>query len=187
MSEYDEFKRRLEVWSRIQNGTASPRDHALAMTWGEEHYANSLKNARPLEKWMMTTGKSIMEAWPFPMEDAPADGFSREQILLFELLYGKSDIENGGFEQFFGNDTGNFANELALGLESIQLFDLSQLIREGMALFGDDYLCGREHRTALLPKLHDELGRLSNDFFSLLPAGDELDEKCAPLLKAAET
>ena len=126
-----------------------------------------------------------MEAWPFPLQDVATSGFSREQILLFALLYGKSDIENGGFEQFFGNETGGFANETALGFESINLGDLSRLIRKGMSLFGDDYPCDCERRIAMLPQLQEELKQLSNNFFDLLPTVNEFDECCAPLLKSA--
>lgn len=187
MSDYDEFRRRLDVWNRIQNGTASAEDHALAMAWGEEHRLNSLASASPLENWMMTTGTSIMEAWPFPIVELPNCGFSGEQILLFALLYGKSDIENGGFEQFFGNETGNFANETALGFAAINLIDISRLMRTAMALFGHEYPCERERRIAMLPKLHDELDRLSNDFFALLPSADEFEVKCSNLLMDAET
>ena len=119
VSDNEESRLKREVWARIQSGTASPEDHALALALGEQYRLDSLNSASPLEKWMMTVGEEIMNAWPFPAIVSSNELFSYEHILLFAVLYGKSDIENGLLRQFFENHTGDFAPETADGLAMV--------------------------------------------------------------------
>ena len=182
MRDGEEFEQKLAVLARIQNGSASPADHALAMAWGEQYRLDSLNSASPLDKWMMTVGGEIMGAWPFPATEGSNEKFTYEQILLFAVLYGKSDIENGLLEQFFGNHTGDFAPETADGLEMVKALATSVVIREAMALFGNSYPRDRTARCEMVPALRNELAELSNSFFNSLPPEADFTAACEELM-----
>ena len=114
MSDPGEFELKLKVWARIQDGTASPEEHSLAMSWGEQSRADYFATASLHHKWMMQHGEEILKCWPFPANQNANADYPLEQILLFAVKYGKSDIENGCLDQFFGNHTGDFAPEVEL-------------------------------------------------------------------------
>lgn len=185
MRDREEFEQKLALWTRIQDGTASPEDHGLAMAWGDQHRIDALKNAGPIDKWMMTTGVKLMQAWPFPAIEGKSAQFTYEQILLFAILYGKSDIENGGLQQFFGNHTGDCALETVQGLESVKAFEASRVLRDAMSLFGAPYPRERTRRCDKLPSLLNELAVLTDSFYDSLPPKKDFDAACEYLLQNA--
>lgn len=181
MSENHDFKFKLAVWDRIQKGTATKEDHDLAFKWADEHIAKSRENASPRDKWMMEQGEEILCAWPFPLESSKSD-FPNEQILLFAIMYGNSDICNGGLEQFFGNHTGGFAPETTEGLELINFTSASQVLRKAMSLFGFPYPRDQMSRREMLPSLTGQLSALTDLYYESFPSNDAFDAACEKLL-----
>ncbi|MFN7844392.1 MAG: DUF4375 domain-containing protein [Pirellula sp.] len=181
MSENHDFNFKLAVWDRIEKGTATQEDHNLAFKWGEEHLAGSRKRATPLDKWMTQRGEEILEAWPFPVSSSRSD-FPREQIILFAIMYGYSDIANGGLEQFFGNNTGGFAPETTEGLELIGAAPASRILRQAMSLFGTPYPREQSTRVEMLPSLTARLFTLSDLFFESFPSDEQFASACEELL-----
>jgi hypothetical protein len=57
-----------------------------------------------------------------------------------------SEVANGGFHQFFYNDTGVLAPEAARGFDAICLPKLASTVRDAMRFFGDVYPRKRELR-----------------------------------------
>ncbi len=181
MSENHDFKFKLAVWDRIQKGTATKEDHDLAFKWADEHIAKSRENASPHDKWMMERGEEVLRAWPFPLASSKSD-FPNEQILLFAIMYGNSDICNGGLEQFFGNHTGGFAPETAEGLELINFTSASQVLRKAMSLFGSPYPRDQMSRREMLPSLTVQLSALTDLYYESFPSNDAFNAACEKLL-----
>lgn len=181
MSETHDFKFKLAVWDRIQKGTATKEDHDLAFRWADEHFAKSRENASLHDEWMTEQGEEILRAWPFPLASSNSD-FPDEQILLFAIMYGNSDICNGGLEQFFGNHTGGFAPETAEGLELINFPSPSQVLRKAMSLFGSHYPREQISRRELLPSITGQLSTLTDSYHESFPSNDDFDAACEKLL-----
>ncbi len=181
MNEIHDINFKLAVWDRIEKGTATQVDHDLALRWSEEHVTESREEASPLDEWMMQRGEEILQAWPFPLSSS-GSAFPKEQILLFAIMYGNSDIVNGGLEQFFGNYTGGFAPETADGLELIGATAASKVLRQAMLLFGTPYPREQATRGELLPTLSAQLSTLSDIYFESFPQDDDFDSACEELL-----
>ncbi len=58
----------------------------------------------------------------------------RDRTLFCVWLF-CGEVDSGGFEQFFHDDAGQWAEETARALERIGADDAAALLREGMALF----------------------------------------------------
>jgi hypothetical protein len=181
LSENHDFIFKLAVWERIQKGTATEEDHDLAFKWAEEHIAKSRENASPHIKWMVERGEEILDEWPFPLASSKSQ-FPDEQILLFAIMYGNSDISNGGLEQFFGNHTGGFAPETAEGLELINATFASQVLREAISLFGSPYPRDQMSRKEMLPPLTAQLSALTDLYYESFPSDDDFASACEELL-----
>lgn len=123
---------------------------------------NELENA-PVDT------RTFYERWLFIHEVAPFwdcwsdDGynplnskFPRDIQLLAAAGYGKADIDNGGFHQFFRNGTGVFAPELAEWFERAGLSQSATLVRDAMAVFGDKFPRSQDERREFLAKFKGE-------------------------------
>ena len=93
----------------------------------------------------------------FPFDCWEEDGYyperstlPRDVQLLMGMMYGKSDIENGGFHQFFTNSTGRLAPEMVEWCERSNLLEAAILIREAMSFFGLIYPRSDDLRRARL-------------------------------------
>lgn len=137
---------RLDVWNRIQLGTASAEDHAKALLWGQEHFEQSYANSTLLDKWMMTEGEAFLQVWSDDVFDSTKVYAEIELVYLFASWYAVSDIENGGLSQFFGNSTGALAPEAVVGLKLVGRHDASSILEAAMSLFGNDYPRIRQQR-----------------------------------------
>ena len=87
-----------------------------------------------------------IHAVEFPFDCWEEDGYyperstlPRDVQLLIGMMYGKSDIENGGFHQFFTNSTGRLAPEMVEWCERSNLLVAATVIREAMSFFGLHY------------------------------------------------
>lgn len=91
--------------------------------------------------------------------------------------YGKSDIDNGGFHQFFHNSTGVFAPEMVQWCLRSGLGDVADVIRQAMStLTAGEYPRSREGRLLALSRFPvlgnreqwDPFYRLDEEFYALL-------------------
>src|SRR5204863_1593322 len=79
-------------------------------------------------------------------------GVTRTQAHLLAVHWTMSEVSNGGFGQYFSNDTGILAPEAAEGFEFVELPKVAGLVRQAMAFFGADYPRERARRNELLEK-----------------------------------
>lgn len=76
------------------------------------------------------------KCWSSKGFDPSKSTFSRHVLLLAAARYGKSDIENGGFHQFFSNHTGTYAPEMVEWFENVSLMRVAFSVRQAMEVFG---------------------------------------------------
>ena len=95
---------------------------------------------------------------------------------LLAAHWSQSEINNGGFEQFFSNSTGVLAPEGALAFHKIGMPHTAKLIERAMALFDAPYPRDRNEREEALEAAfdaaqvddYDPFGDLNDSFFSLV-------------------
>lgn len=72
---------------------------------------------------------------------------------LYAIWWTRSEIENGGFSQYFWNDTGVVAPHAVKGLRLIGATALAQVVEDAMKRFGPEYPLWRAARNEALEKL----------------------------------
>jgi hypothetical protein len=103
----------------------------------------------------------IEPSW-IPLNDTWSQGvreFLRESqkvsprvLHLYAAHWCQSEVNNGGFHQFFSNTTGLLAPEGVDGFRAIGLLEWSALLSEAMAYFGSPYPRERSVRLKRLPR-----------------------------------
>lgn len=105
---------------------------------------------------------------------------TRAQAHLLAVHWTMSEVSNGGFGQYFFNDTGVLAPEAADGFEFVGLSNGAAFVRQATAFFGADYPRERAARIAALEKPGKKkvsLSALDRKFF----AWDRKDDVAAAL------
>jgi hypothetical protein len=92
----------------------------------------------------------------------------RAFALVWEL---ESEVNNGGFHQYFFNSSGRHGPEVAAGLDSIGAAKCAELVRQAIDVVGPDFPWPDigERRRALRtarPELEAELDALDNAFYA---------------------
>lgn len=98
-------------------------------------------------------------SWPAPIQH------------LLAVHWCDSEVCNGGFEQFFFNDTGVLAPYSAIGYKAIGRPDLACLLQEAMSVFGVNYPRRRRARMSRLKALcvdQHTFTKLETDYYSLM-------------------
>jgi hypothetical protein len=80
---------------------------------------------------------------------------NRDRALLFAAHWSQSEIFNGGFTQFFQNDTGVLAPEGVQGFTAIGMPRAARQIEIGMELLGLPFVRDRAVRMALIESILD--------------------------------
>jgi hypothetical protein len=86
---------------------------------------------------------------------------------LFAAVWCSSEIENGGFHQFFYNSTGILAPEAVDGFGAIGLKGCARPLCRAMRFFGESYPRDRARRLKRLPKRSGESRKEWDPFFDL--------------------
>jgi Domain of unknown function (DUF4375) len=76
----------------------------------------------------------------------------RRVVDLYSAHWCQSEVNNGGFYQFFSNTTGLLAPEAVAAFQAIGLVEWAALLREAMAYFPTPYPRERGVRLGLLPE-----------------------------------
>ena len=77
---------------------------------------------------------------------------------LFAAHWCQSEVNNGGFDQFFFNSTGVLAPEAEAGFRAIGLTGVADIVREAMARFGAEYPREQEVREAAMDAIPSDGG-----------------------------
>lgn len=72
---------------------------------------------------------------------------------LYAIWWTRSEVENGGFSQYFWNDTGVVAPHAVKGFRLIGATALADVVEGAMRLFGPEFPLGRAARNEALEKL----------------------------------
>ncbi|MGQ2990501.1 MAG: DMP19 family protein [Brevundimonas sp.] len=87
----------------------------------------------------------------------------------------QSEVNNGGFEQFYSNSTGVLAPEAARGFRALGMSRCGAIVQEQLDAFGLEYPRDREQR-------QDFLQRLEDAHFDQFEDDSQADEPPPPLL-----
>ena len=71
---------------------------------------------------------------------------------LYAAHWCQSEVDNGGFLQFFYNSTGLLAPESALGFAEVGATALAETVVAATKYFGDAYPRDRDERVAMIPE-----------------------------------
>jgi hypothetical protein len=116
-------------------------------------------------EWLSIYYHKLCDGWN---EDGfqPISGISRDLQIFAATNYGKSDIENGGFHQFFYNSTGDFAPEMVEWFQRAGFEDTAKIMVEAMSIFGESYPRSREKRLKFLSTRNDLFNFLNEPFYN---------------------
>lgn len=105
------------------------------------------------EEWQREHEVYPYHCWTDDGYDPSRSDIPRDLQLLAGMDYGKSDIDNGGFHQFFHNGTGVFAPEMVEWCDRSGLQDVAAVIRLAMKTLSEDaYPRSQDGRQRLLAK-----------------------------------
>jgi hypothetical protein len=159
------LQEKVRVWDRINAGKGSPEDHQLAMIWADTHYQQSIEESPAYENWIREHANDLGQCWADNSFDPLRSSHNRNLVYLFAVCTGLADIENGGFHQFFANDTGSMAPEIIIGLSLMKLDAASRVLEEAMKTFGQSYPRESSRRNAALLENEVSYNELSQKFF----------------------
>ena len=136
------------------------------------------------DQWCHKHDVYPFDCWTDAGYDPTRSKLPRDIQIVCAMSYGKSDIENGGFHQFFHNNTGCFAPEMIEWCERANLPDAANVIRHAMKkLFVGEYPRSQEERIRLLekvapsndPRSFHYFRELDERFYQLLSEGTDFD------------
>ncbi|MEM7476569.1 MAG: DUF4375 domain-containing protein [Planctomycetota bacterium] len=137
-------------------------------------------------RWLIINDVQPFDCWTDDRYDSSLSDFPRDIQILAATKYGKSDIDNGGFHQFFSNGTGAFAPEMLEWFERSELTDAAEVLRKAMAVFGDDFPRSQAARNEVLSKFQghsreqrDPFYKMDDEFYASLPYERKTFEKAA--------
>ena len=108
--------------------------------------------------------------------DARLELATAGQRALYALQWTVSEVENGGFDQYFWNSTGSLADEAVRGAPHLGATEYAEIVREACALFPGGAAVDRAERGEQLDAFSDEqakaLDELTTKFYDLLERED---------------
>jgi hypothetical protein len=92
----------------------------------------------------------------------------------------ESEVNNGGFSQFFYNSSGDFANETLGSLNAIGAIRTAELLKKALMAFGGELPTNRNKRELLLDKLLTDsiseiLDKCDTEFYQYVDNLEELN------------
>ena len=77
-----------------------------------------------------------------------------EQERIFYVAQAlEMEVNNGGFSQFFYNDSGNFANEIVTAFQEIFAYHTAEICQKAVNAFGGEVPIDRDEREELMDEL----------------------------------
>jgi hypothetical protein len=128
-------------------------------------------------RWMIVHDVYPFDCWTETGYDSTRSDVPRDIQLLWAASYGKSDIANGGFHQFFTNPTGVFAPEMIEWLSRADLPQTAAVMKQAIAKFGKVFPRARHARQEFLAAFEgdsqeewDPFYALDDQFYGSLPS-----------------
>ena len=101
-------------------------------------------------RWLLINDVHPFGPWTDCGFDPSASKFPRDILLLSASMYGHSDICNGGFHQFFSNDTGMYAPEMLEFLNRAGLTNAAHVMEAAMSRIEPRFSRSRIQRASFL-------------------------------------
>ncbi|GAB5405100.1 MAG: hypothetical protein Aurels2KO_33310 [Aureliella sp.] len=137
-------------------------------------------------RWIRLNDVTPFHCWTDDGYDETLSEYPRDVQILAAMIYGHSDIENGGFLQFFTNSTGAFAPEMLEWLERSELDTAADVLREAMAVFGETFPRSRGARLEFLSEFdgesrqqRDPFSQMDDAFYASLPYATHTFDRAA--------
>jgi hypothetical protein len=108
-------------------------------------------------RWLLINEIDPYASWTNTGYDPSRSELTEEVQWLEATTLGISDIDNGGLLQFFENDTGTFAPEMAQWFEQAGLAEAAGTLRKAMAMFGQEFPRSPQKRAAWLQGKSEDL------------------------------
>jgi hypothetical protein len=128
-------------------------------------------------RWMIVHDIYPFDCWTDEGYDSTRSDVPRDIQLLWAASYGKSDIANGGFHQFFTNPTGVFAPEMIEWFTRAALPQTAAVMQKSIARFGRVFPRSQEARQEFLAGFEgdsreecDPFYDLDDQFYASLPS-----------------
>lgn len=156
-----ETNREVVLLGQIQQAEPGPT---------RDNYILELEDVPPFrrsfyQRWFFIhTSFDAFRGWSDNGYDSSQSKLPREVQLLAATDYGKSDIENGGFYQFFYNHTGTFAPEMIEWFARAGFPEAASAIKDAIAIFGNEFPRSQSERQRTLATLTGVDGSDSNPF-----------------------
>jgi len=138
--------------------------------WIEKLERTPVEYHRFHTRWILINNANSYVEWTESGYDPTLSSIPRDIQLLAAVGYGKLDIENGGFHQFFTNGTGAFAPEMIEWFERAGFQESASVLREAVGKFGDVFPRSQRDRVKFLDQFEGELETEWDPF-------DELNER----------
>ncbi len=119
------------------------------------------------DRWLLINDIDPLNCWTDDGYDPSRSDCPRDIQLLEATSYGKADIDNGGFHQFFSNGTGVVAPEMIEWFERAGLAESASIVREATAVFGKVFPRSQKLRRKFLASFDGETRADWDPFFKL--------------------
>jgi hypothetical protein len=137
-------------------------------------------------RWLLINNIYPFHCWTDDGYNPSLFDCPRDIQLLAATHYGKNDIENGGFHQFFSNSTGAFAPEMIEWFERAGLAETASVLRQATAVFGQVFPRSQDRRRKFLASFDgqtraewDPFVQMDDRFYASLPYNEDVFDAAA--------
>ena len=109
-----------------------------------------VENVPFYDRWIRIHDPWALECWTDYGYDPSLSQVPPDAHIIPSMVYGKSDIDNGGLHQFFANGTGVMAPEMQQWCQRAGLQQTAEVLREAIAVFGTEFPRSQETRQGFL-------------------------------------
>ena len=96
----------------------------------------------------------VYQMWLYILDNCDEFGdlhnLNAEQRVFYVVQDLQNEVNNGGFAQYFYNDSGDFANEAVSAFESIGAYELANVCKKAIGIYGDKVPTDRDERENVL-------------------------------------
>ena len=133
------------------------------------------KKEEPVNIWEIKDKDDfVTELWVIVEEKCDygekMEALNEQERIFYVVQTLEMEVNNGGFSQFFYNDSGNFANEIVNAFQEIFAYHTAEICQKAVNAFGREIPVDRDLREDLMDELECVDG---SQFDEILDACDE--------------
>ena len=96
----------------------------------------------------------VYQMWLYILDNCDEFGdlhnLNAEQRVFYVVQDLQNEVNNGGFGQYFYNDSGDFANEAVSAFERIGAYEIANVCKKAVGIYGDKVPTDRDEREDIL-------------------------------------